>query len=158
MPAFLAFPATSQHVFCSPFPLFAQGRDTREYGCLSQKYYPTEKLPSVSVIIVFYNEARSTLLRTAWSAIDRTPDHLLKEVVLVDDGSTRDHLQKPLDDEVALMPKTKVVRMPERGGLIRAKVFGVEHSTGEVLVFIDSHCECNDGWLEPLLDRIVCPL
>ena len=31
-------------------------------------------------------------------------------------------------------------------GLIRAKVFGVEHSSGEVLVFIDSHCECNDGW------------
>ena len=41
------------------------------------------------------------------------------------------------------------------GGLIRAKVHGVENSTGEIVVFIDSHCEVNDGWLEPLLDRIV---
>jgi len=135
--------------------LHRRGRDTREYGCMSQKYYPSEKMPQVSVIIVFYNEARSTLLRTAWSVIDRAPDHLLKEVVLVDDGSTREHLKQALDDEVKLMPKTKVVRMPERGGLIRAKVFGVDHSSGEVLVFIDSHCEANDGWLEPLLDRIV---
>eukprot|EP00039_Didymoeca_costata_P010943 m.149490 g.149490 ORF g.149490 m.149490 type:complete len:696 (+) comp15014_c0_seq1:69-2156(+) len=135
--------------------LHRRGRDTRDPQCYGKKYYPSQYLPEVSVIIVFYNEARSTLLRTVWSVLDRSPSHLIKEIILVDDGSTREHLKEPLISEVASIPKTRVVAMKERGGLIRAKVHGVEHSTGEVLMFIDSHCEVNDGWLEPMLDRIV---
>jgi len=135
--------------------LHRHARDTRHPKCVAKRYYPAHLMPAVSVVIVFYNEARSTLLRTAWSVIDRTPPHLLKEIILVDDGSTKEHLKLPLDLEVASMPKTRVLHVGERGGLIRAKVHGVENSTAEVIVFIDSHCEANDGWLEPMLDRIV---
>uniref|UniRef100_A0A8C7X339 Glycosyltransferase 2-like domain-containing protein n=1 Tax=Oryzias sinensis TaxID=183150 RepID=A0A8C7X339_9TELE len=44
-------------------------------------------LPSASVVICFFNEAFSALLRTVHSVLDRTPAYLLHEIILVDDQS-----------------------------------------------------------------------
>ncbi len=52
------------------------------------KVYPDD-LPRTSVVIVFHNEAWTTLLRTVHSVIDRSPRPLLEEIVLVDDASER---------------------------------------------------------------------
>lgn len=41
--------------------------------------------------------------------------------------------------------KVKLVRLPERKGLIQARIVGFEHVTGDVAVFLDAHCEVNKG-------------
>lgn len=48
--------------------------------------YP-RALPSATVVICFFNEAFSALLRTVHSVLDRTPAYLLHEIILVDDHS-----------------------------------------------------------------------
>ncbi|XP_064409266.1 polypeptide N-acetylgalactosaminyltransferase 12 isoform X2 [Latimeria chalumnae] len=127
--------------------------------------YDYRSLPTTSVVIAFYNEAWSTLLRTVHSVLETSPDVLLREVILVDDYSDRDHLKQRLEDYVANLRKVRLIRARKREGLVRARLLGASIATGEVLTFLDCHCECHEGWLEPLLQRIkeeesavVCPV
>lgn len=126
--------------------------DVRDPECKDLKY--KDNLPDTSVVVCFHNEAWSVLLRTVHSIIDRSPPHLLKEIILVDDFSDMDHLKQPLEEYAAKLQKVKVVRTKKREGLIRARLLGYSVATGEVLTYLDSHCECAEGWLEPLLARI----
>ncbi|XP_029461515.1 polypeptide N-acetylgalactosaminyltransferase 3 isoform X2 [Rhinatrema bivittatum] len=130
------------------------GPDTRPPECIEQRFKRCPPLPTTSIIIVFHNEAWSTLLRTVYSAMYTSPAILLKEIILVDDASEDDDLKGKLDDYVKLFPIVKVVRQKERKGLITARLLGTLIATGDTLTFLDAHCECFYGWLEPLLARI----
>ncbi|XP_045772393.1 putative polypeptide N-acetylgalactosaminyltransferase 9 isoform X3 [Maniola jurtina] len=138
--------------------------DPRDEWCKQPGRY-LEDLPQTSVVICFHNEAWSVLLRTVHSVIDRSPPHLIKEIILVDDFSDMPHLMQQLDDYMSSLPKVRIVRATRREGLIRARLLGARYVTAPVLTYLDSHCECTEGWLEPLLDRIarnkttvVCPV
>ncbi|XP_063049075.1 polypeptide N-acetylgalactosaminyltransferase-like 6 isoform X3 [Engraulis encrasicolus] len=137
--------------------------DIRHPNC-KQKLY-LENLPNTSIIIPFHNEGWSSLLRTIHSVVNRTPDHLIAEIILVDDFSDRDHLKNKLEEYMSRFPKVRIVRTKKREGLIRTRLLGASMAQGEVLTFLDSHCEANINWLPPLLDQIaqnprtiVCPM
>ncbi|KAK0054056.1 polypeptide N-acetylgalactosaminyltransferase 11 [Biomphalaria pfeifferi] len=127
--------------------------DVRHTACMDKDY--SDVLPIASIIMCFYNEAWSTLLRSIHSILKQTPEHLLKEIILIDDNSSLEHLGKALEDYITQnFTKVKLIRSKERLGLIRARMEGAKYATGEVLVFLDSHIEAGNTWLEPLLDRI----
>lgn len=112
----------------------------------------SSKLPSVSVIVIFHNEHLSTLLRTAYSVWNRTPAKLLVEIILVDDASTIEDLKDDLTKYIeTYMPIVTLVRVHQRSGLIKAREIGANVARGEVLVFLDAHCEAYHNWLPPLL-------
>ncbi|XP_033125723.1 polypeptide N-acetylgalactosaminyltransferase 11-like [Anneissia japonica] len=129
-------------------------KDSRNSLCTGLSY--PINLPKTSIIICFFNEAWSTLLRTIYSVLDRTSHLLLQEIILVDDFSDSVHLKSKLDDYVRqnLAPLVHVVHNRKREGLIRARMAGAANATGDVLMFLDSHCEVNTNWLEPLLTEI----
>uniref|UniRef100_UPI00398F0F3A polypeptide N-acetylgalactosaminyltransferase 4 n=1 Tax=Pristiophorus japonicus TaxID=55135 RepID=UPI00398F0F3A len=139
-------------------------QDERMHECRA-KQFNYRKLPTTSVVIAFYNEAWSTLLRTIHSVLETSPAVLLKELILVDDYSDRIFLKSQLEQYISNLQRVRLIRTNKREGLVRARLIGATFSTGDVLTFLDCHCECAPGWLEPLLERIrenetaiVCPV
>ncbi|CAH0725706.1 unnamed protein product, partial [Brenthis ino] len=136
--------------------------DMRSESCRSVQY-DLDNLPTASVIIVFHNEAWSTLMRTVMSVILRSPTILLKEIILVDDASDRKYLGKELENAIVNLNNVRILRSANRTGLVGARLMGARQAVGDVLVFLDAHCEVTLGWLEPLLDRagsddvFICP-
>ncbi|XP_055136998.2 probable polypeptide N-acetylgalactosaminyltransferase 8 isoform X3 [Symphalangus syndactylus] len=131
--------------------------DTRDYRCLL-KTYPSQ-LPSLSVILIFVNEALSIIQRAITSIINRTPSRLLKEIILVDDFSSNGELKEHLDEKIKLYNQKypgllKIIRHPERKGLAQARNTGWEAATADVVAILDAHIEVNVGWAEPILARI----
>ncbi|EDW85679.1 uncharacterized protein Dwil_GK23025, isoform A [Drosophila willistoni] len=130
--------------------------DHRNPLCASQRF-DTNSLPSASVIIIFFNEPYSVLLRTVHSTLSTCNEKSLKEIILVDDGSDNVELGGKLDHYIRTRfpaGKVTVLRLKNRLGLIRARLAGARMATGDVLIFLDAHCEGNVGWCEPLLQRI----
>jgi GT2 family glycosyltransferase len=105
--------------------------------------------PKCSVVIPSCNEGQLLAMTVASVLADSAYPNL--EVVVVDDGST-DASTAPLvtDDRVRLL-------RGERLGLSRARNWGAEEATGDVLVFLDAHCRVSVGWLNELVGALAAP-
>ncbi|MCI4380365.1 hypothetical protein PGIGA_G00238980 [Pangasianodon gigas] len=131
--------------------------DLRPDGCKNISYHAS--LPQVSIVFIFVDEALSVILRSVHSAMRRTPSHLLREIILVDDSSSnvelRENLQRFVEETNQRRPDfIKMVRHTRQEGLIRARVSGWRAASAPVVALFDAHVEFNVGWAEPILHRI----
>ncbi|XP_028427087.1 probable polypeptide N-acetylgalactosaminyltransferase 8 [Perca flavescens] len=138
-------------------PLNREIPDTRPTRCVEKKY--PEDLPSISVVLIYLDEALSVIKRAIRSIIDKTPARLLKEIILVDDHSTNEDLMEELDEYVNSIDEelpglVKKVRHSEQLGLTQARLSGWRAAVGDVVAILDAHIEVHVQWAEPLLARI----
>lgn len=105
----------------------------------------------ISIIIPWLNEAWEHLEGTLHAIVYFTPPELLEEIIFVSDGN-EDSKESELK---AISSKVRVIALPQREGLIRAKMRGVEAARAPVLAFLEAHVIVNRAWLEPLLQRVV---
>ncbi|XP_077090923.1 putative polypeptide N-acetylgalactosaminyltransferase 8 [Siphateles boraxobius] len=138
-------------------PLDRELPDTRDHGCIGREY--PHNLPTISVILIYLDEALSIIQRAVCSIINRTPAHLLKEIILVDDHSRNEELKTQLNVYVSSINEkhpglVKMVTHPEQKGLSQARISGWEAATGDVVAILDAHIEVHVKWAEPLLARI----
>ncbi|KAK5866660.1 hypothetical protein PBY51_020832 [Eleginops maclovinus] len=135
--------------------------DIRHEECKFWQY--DDRLMTSSVVIVFHNEGWSTLMRTIHSVIKRTPSQYLAEIVMIDDFSNKEHLKERLEVYIKQWNGlVKLFRNEKREGLIQARSIGALKATkGQVLIYLDAHCEVGVNWYAPLVapiskDRTVC--
>lgn len=95
--------------------------DPRHPECREKEQYylsRRDKYPTTSVVIVFFDEPYSVLIRTVHSVLDTVTSkpELLHEIILVDDGSDLPQLGPKLDYYIKtrLSKKVKLLRLPKR--------------------------------------------
>lgn len=135
-------------------PLDRATPDIRPPRCRSLDYAPLSELPTTSVIFVFCDELLSTLLRSIHSVLNRSPPQLLHEIVLVNDGSRKLNVTS-LEANIRNLPaKITLLHHTKQRGLVQARLTGAKAATGDTITVLDSHIEVQEGWLEPLMQRI----
>ncbi|KAJ2939355.1 hypothetical protein O0L34_g13449 [Tuta absoluta] len=106
----------------------------------------------------FVDRATGRTMNLGYPGQDPNSQHVyLKEIILVDDNSTLPELKGKLSHYIRtrLPPNMiRILRLPERGGVTQARFAGSKSAVGEVMIFLDSHCEANIDWLRPILQRI----
>lgn len=129
--------------------------------------FNTTLMPTVSVIVTTSDEPDAWISTTVESILARTPSHLLKEVIVVDDNGMPgrhglpENIRKYVDEEELkyiqrLSPKVQLVQHEKREGCGRSRLSGARVATGEVLMFVDSHIEMMSGtWYQHLVYPIM---
>ncbi|CAH8852877.1 unnamed protein product [Trichobilharzia szidati] len=112
-------------------------------------------IPKISIIIISHNENALILKNTLESILNSTTylmlNNNIEEIILIDDYS-----DPPIDDYIASMSKLiRILRNPERMGLIKSRMNGARNASGDILVFLDAHVETLDRWLEPLVVQLI---
>ncbi|MFE5028778.1 CDP-glycerol glycerophosphotransferase family protein [Streptomyces sp. NPDC056656] len=107
-------------------------------------------MPRFSVIVPVY-KVQAYLHACLESVLEQSCSDL--EVIAVDDCSP-DASGAIADEFAARDQRVRTVRLPENVGLGRARNAGLEHATGDYVLFLDSDDTLTPGALQAITDRI----
>lgn len=162
----LSYVLVAPHMSDSPAVQNA-GADSGVVGANSGGAVPRKTLLSqngktiktMSIVMAAHNEHKY-MVRTLDSLYGETPESVLVEIIVVDDGS-----QPPLASVMTGHPKVKIIRQEERLGLIKSKTVGGNAAIGDMIMFLDAHVKPDVNWYVAILrhvninyKRVVVPL
>jgi len=102
--------------------------------------------PKISVVVISRNEGQE-LEATIGCFLETLPADC-RELIVVDDGS--------MDGSAAFLNNLPEVRLlhSEGIGVARARNFGANAATGDVVLFSDAHVRAAKGWHVPIVDAL----
>ncbi|MEA1873367.1 MAG: glycosyltransferase family 2 protein [Bacteroidota bacterium] len=108
---------------------------------------------SISIIIPVHNERDN--LRQLLAGIEKHTQSITKamEIIFVDDGSTDGsyELLKELSEE---NPNVKLIQFRQNFGQTAAMAAGIEHSTGDILIFMDADLQNDPADIPTLINKL----
>ncbi len=131
--------------------------DTRSDSCMVAEYDRLPGKDTVSILMDFHETQLYDLKMTLESIKKNTPHRLIKEIILLDDGSGSESITKHTANyihELKISAEIKAYRSEEKDGPGVSRFKASKVATGSILVFLTSEVAVNKGWLEPLLDAI----
>lgn len=109
-----------------------------------------DNLSNVSLLVLNWNNATMTI-ECVESIIENTPNG--PEILVVDNGSRESEL-RILRDYARSAP-IKLVEVGVNRFYGEGNNIGVEHATGEILVFLNNDIMVKKNWLQPLIERLL---
>lgn len=102
---------------------------------------------NISVIIPSYN-AEKTVIQALKGLENETRKDF--EVVVVDDGSTDSSFELVKSYKNKSELSIRLIKQ-QNAGPAKARNIGVEHSEGDIIIFLDSDCVPPDNWVEEMV-------
>src|SRR5438067_2146009 len=104
-------------------------------------------VPSFSVVITCYNQ-EEFIGQAIDSALEQTNINLVKEIIVVDDGS-KDNSKEEILKKAQKNSSIKFISQ-ENKGVAFARNTGIQHSTGNYIAFLDG----DDLWEETKIETV----
>ena len=129
--------------------------DDRSEECRQRAYDGLGK-DTVSIILDFHEHQFYDLRVTLESILKFTPDHMYKEIVLLDDGSGDIGVKKTAERYLAAgkFKKVKAFRSEQSHGPSLSRFKASRVATGSIQVFLSSEVVVTKGWIEPLVQAV----
>eukprot|EP00116_Pleurobrachia_bachei_P006114 sb/3466376/ len=147
---------TLEGVFHRDLTIQYSGRDLlppslpiQHWKCLDHIHTTTSD--TLSVVIVYYNEVPTLLMRTLTTIFHRTLPRYLLEIIVIDDASEIDISEEILSYSESQHIPIRFIRNEFNLGIARSRLRGIEEAAGDLVALFDSHVEVSDLWLEPLI-------